>query len=249
MTVESNLWFPPASPSAFDEEFNVGTSLDADWQYEDGAAVASISGSDVDLTAAFGAGDLRVNHNSQRLDWLYLQPPGDNVVHRVARDFTAGVELPNGTYWVRCLTRYRFGSLGTNNDSEMGLAIGRTVSGVMDDDNSVRLFLSEVDPGTILPQCQVHNNSGAASNIVEMSDHEGQGVHHEYLALVKTSNVFECFVGSGPGNWIRITSQTYTGGFTLDRVGLIFRNAQTGAPGNMILGVDFFRYRSDSQLP
>jgi hypothetical protein len=147
------------------------------------------------------------------------------------------------------MTRYRFGALGTNNDSEIGLALGATTGGVMDDDNSVRLMLSEVDPGLIMPQSQVHNNSSTASNVVEMSDHEGQGVHHEYLAIVKASNVFETFVGSGPGNWVRLAQQTYTGGQTLDRVGIFVRNAQTGAPGNVVMGVDFFRYLATSQLP
>jgi hypothetical protein len=234
---ESELWFPPTVAHANDQEFN-GGGLPSPWTTD-----FTISGSSIDLAASFASGNPRLDVGVKR-SWVRLQAPGDSTRYYVYRDFGGG-ELPNGTYWARLFAPYRFGA-PTQADSEISLTFAADSGGSPDMNELIRLYHAEKDASMVQPSFD-RTVGGADAVTAQLSDGEGFGQHMEYVAVVKTGSVFDGYVASRGGNWVRLG--TFTHPSTLVYVGFMFENIVTSTPGNAIVGFDFFRYRSDGQLP
>lgn len=243
MTVASNLWHPPETPHAYDDEFNAD-ALDAKW-----SAMGTVSASAISVTAQFATAEARRDINTHRRSWLRLQNSSDSLWRGVVQTPSVGVELPDGTYWARGFQNWRFANL-VNNDGACALGLVDSQYGgaeIMEGDGILALF-TEKDTGTVQPQFD-RWTGGAVLTVQTLSDMEGLGATIQFMALVKTGLTFECFAGSQAGQWVRMASTTYAGGGVIDSIALATHNNQQAAPGNMIAGFDFFRYRADGELP
>jgi phage gp46-like protein len=226
----SELWELPAFPGFFDEEFNE-SGIPSPW-----AADFTVSGSPILLTASFGSGDPRLDVNNKK-SWLRVQPPGDSTRNYVYRDFGGG-ELPDGTYWARLVAPYRFGN-PLQGDGEVALTMAADLAGSPDHANeNIRIYHSEKDAGIVQPSFD-RTVGGADTVIAQLSDGEGLGMHHEYVAIVKTGSDLDGYVAGRGGNWVRLG--TYTHAATMIYVGFLFENFAISQPGNLIMGADFFR--------
>jgi len=236
MTARSNLWFPPASPSAFDDEFDDATATVAAWDLSY-TPVATI----IDpLTTFSTAGAIRESINVIRPSWYLYQLPAESVNRYISRAPNGASELSDGTYWCRLKSFYGFGAVSDNSQCFFGLAA--TSAGDPDQNNDgYTVYLHENDPGAVEPSAL--GFSGGVSRInLEMSDVEGSGLHFEYAAILKDSNTYHLFLGSGPGSWVHLASDTYPGAAVINRVHFGGVSVNVGTPGNITYGCDFVRF-------
>jgi hypothetical protein len=241
--VESELWFPPAAPNVENDEFN--TTPLTGWTRTYTPSVSAI-----DPVAGFAGGDPREDLNGFRRSWFRVQPPGDAVTYTIHKQFAGGGALPDGLYLCRLGWEYRFGSV--QQCEQIGIRLAATAAGLPDLDNGVLLVVAETDLNVISPQTVVRNNA-VSSGVVQMPDQENTGDHFQYGAIIRNGDTFSVFVGTGQGSWTWLADQAYvgTGGGSpaIDRVAFEFINSTTGAPGNQIYKVDFFRYFPQLDLP
>lgn len=236
----SELWQPPATPSAVDDEF-VGASLSAAWTRS-----YTVSASAIDPLAAFAGGNVREDYNGFRRSWIRWQPPGDGAQYFIHKPFTGGVALPNGLYWARMGLMYRFGSVA-NNDANCFMQLSATSAGVPDNSNRLTMYLNEANAGSVSPFVVIVNAGVSTTSTVP--NQINTGLHWEYVAVIRSTNNFSCFVGTRQGSWMFLATLAYTAPSTINRIALGYGNAAITAPGNTIGKADFFRYSSSLDLP
>ena len=246
----SELWVPPLSPNAENDEFDSSTITGWTRNYTPSASA-------IDPLAAFAAGDPRESVNGLtggvqtpfRHSWYLLQPSGPGLAvgpsFGLHKQFAGGGALPDGTYMIRCKGEYRFGGI-VNDDGQPYLTLCATLAGAPDLANQVLISPLETDNGLIAPQA--NSTIAGVDNITQMPDQENFGDHFEYGAIIRSGNNFSCFAGNGV-NWVYINTFNYTGIPPIDRVFLAISNNAATAPGNMIAGFDFFRYFATADLP
>jgi len=238
----SELWSIPLGQNVEDDEFN-DVTLASVWSEN-----FTVSATPIDPKASF-TGNSRRDVNSPKRSWYRIQSASD-VTGQVGlhKTFINGLALPDGFYWCRLFTNYRHSNV-LDNDAEIGLFLTSTASGLPDyTQEGPNLFLAEGDVGVIAPQYQMLNG-GVPAGAVQMADMEEEGIHYEYIGILKEANVYTGFVASRAGNWTHLGTLTYTGGVIIDRVFVAARNSSGVTPGNMIAGVDFFRYNTSIELP
>lgn len=236
----SEIWAPPLSPSAVDDEFDSNT-LNAAWTRS-----YVVSATPISPITGFGAGDTREDINGFRKSWMRLQPPADSANKFIHKPFSPAGALPNGLYIARLGFSYRFGSIA-NTDGSIALQLSATAVGIPDLNNRITVYLNESDVGVVSPQADVINGGVATS--VSLPDQENTGTQWEYIAIIRNGNSFPSFLGTRQGSWTWITNLTYTGIPTIDRITLLYSNAASGSPGNQIGKWDFFRYFTSQDLP
>lgn len=242
-SVVSELWAAPSGPNVENDEFENGTTLTG-WSRNYTPSATPIS-----FLASFAGGDTREDYNSIRKSWFLLQPPGPGLgtgnttgIHKL---FAGGAALPDGLYLTRMKVEYRFGNI-INDDGMCEFTLCASSAGQPDIQNKILLSVAESDAGLIAPQAQL--TVAGVDTAVQMPNMESTGDHFEYAAIIRNGNVFSCWVGNGV-SWVWLASLTYTGIPPIDRVLLACRNNGTGSPGNMVGGVDFFRYFTQQDLP
>jgi len=244
MTVNSNLYAPPASANTEDDEFNNSVTSLANW-----TDFGDLSGPAIDITAGFAGTTARRDINTPKRSWLRIQAPNDAVnLYGMHKLFAGAGALADGIYWMRAAVAWRFGGL-TAQDSNIGLYLSSSAASLPDHANEgPRIFLSETDTNVMQGEFDVLNG-GTPVGPANTGDLDQVGNHFEYVLILKDGDVYSGFIGSGPGNWVHLNTFTYTGGQTIDRVFIAAQNASIASPGNMIVGVDFFRYNSTKDLP
>ena len=240
MTVESNLWYPPAVPNALDDEFDGTNDLATFWDLN--FTVDPLLPDDL---ASFASGNVRASQNVIRNSWLTVQPPTDGNHYTISKAPSPGVVLPDGFYWARVSSRYSFGSIPDNNN--FGIFISATSGGDRDINNSWDIYLRETEAGEITIQAQETDNGASAGQ--EMSDHEGLGVHWQYIGILKDGAVVHLFAGTEGGSWTWVEDFTINTPAIVDRFGIYFRSANADTPGATVHSIDFFRYTASKNTP
>ena len=240
VTSESELFMPPLSPNAENDEFD--STIISGWSRN-----YTPSASAIDPLAAFAAGDPREDVNAFRLSWYRLQPAGPGTpagpILGLHKQFAGGGALPNGLYLVRTKWEYRFGGI-VEDDGFAALRLTASSGGLPDTTNQIQCGANETDGGLIAPQANL--TVAGVNTIVQMPDQENTGDHFEYAAIIRNGTTFSCFAGNGV-SWVFLAA--FTTVLTIDRVFLSVSNNAATPPGNMINGYDFFRYFPQQDLP
>lgn len=236
----ANLWYPPASPNALNDEFEESTL--SGWtgvqNTTDGVAGSFSYGTVDPYDTSFNSGNVvRVNVNDAiRPSWALVQVPGSNKQFEIYKAISVPTNL---LIWARI----KFNSRATvvDNDSGCALAFVDSVGGVPTLNGKIRLFLNESDPGTIQAQSETISSGGAITGIVATTDVDTQGQALEYAAIHKIGNTYHTWVGTSSGNWIWMNS--YSGlDYTPDMVSIYGYNSSVSAPGAVVVGYDFVRF-------
>lgn len=239
---ESNLWYPPSSPHAQDDEFD-GSSIGSEWIVYD--AIDEEEGlfleDQVDIYDNFSTGyDIRANINSpSRPSWLIMQPPASNNGFYVYKPYSVPTNL-------LMIARLKFNTTNAaqlSNDANYAIIISPdNGSGRPDGGDTLYLFINEQDGS----DCRAQYQRGG-SVISTSSDVDFKGQALEYAALHKIGTTYHAWVGTYSGNWIYMGSTTESS--TMSYVGFTMNNNTTNLPGSKALCVDFVRfYETDNFL-
>lgn len=235
---------PPASPHAYDDEFD-GVSLDPKWTRLSGGAFDDASA--IDPYASFTVGH-RTSHNGYRPSWYMVQgsSTGGTVLIYQA------VTLPTDCFvWARLSFNFRY-TTTVNNDTDVELGLWGDLVGLPDGNNRAYIYLNETDANTV--QVEAGRVTAAATAATTMFDVGPQSVGVDslcqtaaYVGIQKIGTTYNFFAGQPNGNWTSLTSQTHAG--ALPWLVLALTNASNAAPGNMLMGCDFVRFVSGRYLP
>jgi len=222
----SELWWPPETPHAYDEEFD-STTLDPAWTWGEWGAFSTVAGT----PDVYGANPTDQTYSlAQRPSWLRVQPvPGSGG--SLSRSITCPT---NFLVWARCSFQ-----LDTNiaaNEIAVGILIGDGV-------DSVVLYLNENDSG----QTQAQFGPSAT----ETTDVDAKGQALEYVVLHKVGSTIHGWVGT-ESNWIYMGSAAAS--WTPNTVMVHWWSGGTAnniAAGDApwIVGCDFIRFIETDKFP
>lgn len=237
---------PPLVASAYDDEFD-GTTLDPSWTklgtYDNSNRINPYLG--------FTSGGCRTSLNGSlpigtsgyiRNSWMFFQPDSTQSAVSIQKLIT----LPSECFvWVRMCFAFR-NSSQTDNDATVGFGFHDSTGF----DNAVDVDLNESDASTV--QLQVTSWTSGTASIVANSNNIGGanvavGQFAHTVGIQKLNTTYHFWALSAAGNWLHIGSTTHA--TTFDRVKLFANNATNGAPGNMVMGFDFFRFKTGRYLP
>lgn len=235
MALEGHLWEKPATPHAFDDEFE-NTVLDPSWINPSAGGLDTVTPIDPYTTITPG----RVHiHTSHRRSWLTSQYYTDW--------FQRSWTLPtNFLMWAR-MRFDRRGSKATGNQ-QLSIGITATTAGLRSTTNAMYLALSEYNSGERVVFDKF--TSGAYSEIGATDGSLATRVKCiEYVMIHKVGSTFHGWCMGQSGEKIYIGSTTFAGDETLDRIGFALGGNAT-IPGSPIQGIDFFRVvESATYLP
>jgi len=232
-----NLWCPRDPAGVYDDEFTMDSIALGTWA-QTGVWSPAVPPSERN---AFASGDIRYKIANSRLE---VQPPADGVNYFLHKQLGGG--LPNGTYWIGCHSATREAAY-SNGDATVMLYLSATVAGLPDATNdfvACGLYQNTTDR----PRLGAYKYQGGASTYQVMTDTEWN-LHTCNLLIVKNGNDYHCFGCGDSGYWTKMLSATYSGAATIDRVAIRFQNTSSTSPGNLIAGIDFFRYSASLALP
>lgn len=244
---ESNLWTPPETPHAMDDEFDSST-VDPDWSVYNSTDTASGSfsfGSVDAYDTTFTSGNIlraELNGDSRR-SWLIMQPPSGKSFY-VTKAYSPPTNL-------LVIARMRFSQRydeALSSDSNTGIAlIADDGSGLPDvAQDKVGLYLKVGAAGVVRAGLDsVVGGVWSGENTTTDVDQQGQAL--EYLALHKIGTDVHGWVGTNAGNWIYLGSKSVSA-FTVAHVGFYIRAASTSAPGVMVGGADFIRFKETTNF-
>jgi hypothetical protein len=223
-----DFFAPPDTPHALDDEFE-STTLDSDW-----TAVGSWStATSIDPYASFAAGDTRYAlHTNRRKSWLMVQPPGDGAEKYLSKAFTPDT---NQFFWMRGAFASRNAVAPTNGDFSMGLRL------YSDATNYITLFLNETDANVVQVEYQ-RILAGVATSVGSTSDKYATLLDMQEVAAVgihKLGTTYHGWIYGSDGQAIHMGGTAFAP--AISEVRLVFSNSTTTAPGNSVMGVDFFR--------
>jgi len=235
---DCNLWYPPVSAHASDEEFNATTAFDSGWIVTNTTddSVGSISDTAVDFYSAFASGDaVRINPDTtNRNSWALIQAPSRNKFYSITKSYTFPT---NVLIYARLHFSSRVAST-TNNDAGVGIIIGEMDSGKLDNNKYMRLFLNETDANTVQGQWDKHDGAAGYATIAVTQDVDTAGQALEYVAIHKVGSTYYGWIGS-PSNWIYMGTTTINN-VSPDAVGIVVSNNNTDSKANVV-GIDFIR--------
>lgn len=216
----------PASPHAYDDEFSVST-LDAKWT--PASTVGSLTSGSVDYTASLTDPiyDLGISPG-----WLMLQSGSTSVAEAsitqtitFATDATVFVKFgwlqrdvsatAEGNIYVKF-----YDSADTNEWAYMGISRGSINSALF---------------GGV-------NNNGATTRVLSFNVENLDPTGPAYVVMWKKSNVYHFGSSMGGGVFSYLGSVTKTGVTTLDRMQIVYYNANETP--SIVDGVDFVRYEA-----
>ena len=235
MALEGHLWEKPASPHALDDEFE-DTVLDPAWDLT--ISHDYVSG----LDSYDFPSPARVSiHTDHRRSWLMTQ--GNTGW------FTKSYTLPtNCLIWARMRFDRRVTKIA--GDQRCGILFASTNGGVVNFQNSLRLWLSEFQSGE--PVMFDRYQSGVFAEIAQTNDSLSTRVKCiEYVMIHKVGSTFHAWCMGQSGEKIYIGSTAFAGDEPLDRVGFYMESAATASsPGYPSMGIDFLRIvESATYLP
>jgi hypothetical protein len=235
---------PTADAHADDDEFDSGTTISTSWTVDGGRVATAI-----DPYANFTtAGAWRSSHNSMRKSWLMVQPTATGTyIEGLHKAVTVGSDK---LVWTKLSFNRRNTSVA-DNDCAIGFGLAATSGGLPDANNRVSFYLTESDAGDLATQ--YNSVSGGVATTVEWGYGAGTAVglliDTCHMAIQKIGTTIHYWLSPNGLNWVHIGTTTYTGS-ALDRACIFFANNSTTTPGNMIMGVDFIRFKdSATYLP
>lgn len=231
----ATLWTKPDSPHAYDEEFESTTNtLPSGW-------VESFTPSGtIDPYTIFNSGVPKREVGTWRSSCYSIQVPNDGVYlgYLLSRPAT----IPTNCFlWGRAAFSYKYNQ-STNNDGNVGLYFAATDTGQPDADNHIRMCFNESDTGDPLQLEAYKVVAGTGTTVVETSDRDSTGIgqYYEFVGIQKLGTTYHFWAFSEHGQMFYLGSTTFTP--AVDRIGFFFGNANTSAPGNSIVTVDFLRF-------
>lgn len=231
------LWIPPASPHACDDEFD-GISwhaISTIWsrtRFDDLNAM--------DPYSSFASGGARWSL-TWRPGWLMVQPDCSNPWHSNWSTLTQTVSATNLAILVRGAFGFRYNSSAGYGDYRLGLR------------------LQTADWATLV--LQMNANFGFAAGAIYTLWEYYDGAWHwvnptgnvittgqpfEYWLIQKRNTTYGGWSSSDQAQWVYLGQVGPITG-TTDRVTLFFANGTaTATPGNPMMGVDFIRFKEDA---
>jgi hypothetical protein len=249
--VESNLWAPPASPHSEDDEFTSDTIDSGDWTTQGDTWDNSTPPQFGD---SFSTGNLRYEINSAvRPSHLRMQAVGDGTQNFCFKRFSGyESELPDGTYWARLTGQIpKDDSFTYPNEGTIALCLGYSANGSSFNysQDSVMLYPMSRSQSSGIYALSIHRVAGTPTSN-QLNDLSGY-IPHVYAAIIKDGNYCKTLVAPEGGRWVQLDS-VYHGSptYELNAVGIfVMNNVPSSSYGNAIVSADFFRYRSDGDLP
>ena len=217
-----SLWAPTDTVHASDNEFDEVTL--GGWSH------SNTIGGACDPYSSFDAGDTKFTHSGS---WAVFQPPADTTINFLYTPMS----IPTNLFvWarMRCAQKYS----GVDGDFTLGLGIGTSTAGVPDRVGRADLFINECDDGTIQIQASV---TGGVSYDPIMNDRDwGRGQAFEYVGIHKIGTYYHFWVYTSAGQGLYVGGSNST--MSPDVIYILYSNATSSTPGNMIMGVDFVRF-------
>jgi len=237
---QSNLWFPPASPHAYNDEFDSDT-LDASWSgwsFTLASAISLVTGVDV-YDGSYTGNNLRYALNqSTRRSWCLLQAK-PNTSELMYKTITVPTNL-------LIMARLKFNQYYQTADAtDRGVLIGmfKDSSGHPDANNYAMCQLNTTASGGVF------QGRFAVTTPIDnrTSDVDSQGQALEYVAIHKIGTTYHGWIGTSAGNWIYMGSGVEA--TALPHVAIYVSSSSTNKPGLGVVGVDFIRfYETDNFL-
>lgn len=232
----SYLEDPPLVPNENDDEFD-DLALGAAWTrvgtFDDVNAI--------DPYAGFSTG-ARSSYNAWRKSWIMIQPSSNGSLAGYRRLLT----LPTDCFvWHRSSFTFRLASQA-NNDGTLTMSL--STDDVLTD--AVQISLNETDASVARTHATKitagsSTSIGAGGNIGGGSTGEAQPFC--FTGIQKLGTTYHFFAAPEQGAWQWMGSTTHSSTFT--RVLLLAGNTVQTAPGNIVMGFDFFRFKSGKYLP
>lgn len=238
------LYHPPVSPSAFDDEFD-GATLDARWDID---PAGTLVGGAVSAISTNTGANQRQEYATRRTSWMTIQNGSGGGVAARGISQLIGAPIPTGVYWWRWAPLFRGGTAGVNRDGTFAAQLTADAAGVVDTNNQV-LINNNRDPAATFDTETVKVEGGAASSVLSTLGWQTREMIYPYGAFrVVATNQVECWGGSHNGAWNLLRNFSYTGA-ALARIGFRQIVRATSPVGNLMAMLDFFRFKADGNLP
>jgi hypothetical protein len=225
------LWQRPATPHAWDDEFDKNT-LSTVWTrvgtWNDATAIDPYAG----LTTGGTRWSL-----TRRSGWLLTQAQTNDTHFRRSVTFPTNLAM----FW-RCTFGHRIGSVPTQ-DSTTTIFWAADSGGAPDWNtfqyqNHRSYNQVSVDGGQCL---------GGGYTAFLTGNRQSYGQHIEYGWIQKRGTTYDHWIGSSQGQHVFLQETT---GFTPTLIWIDFwlRNSSSAAPGSMITGIDFVRFQETASF-
>lgn len=233
--IESNLWDRPLVAHPFDDEFD-STVLNPAWVAEAGLWVQGA----IDPYQAYAAGNVRFElHTQRRPSWMMIQAPADAGNKRINKPI-AGMPA-NYFVWMRASFATRLNTAPTDNDFTLNLILSTSP---YDNTNRINISVNETDNGTIYAE-MAKTEGGAFTLIADTIDLFGAQADMQAIEAVGMQKIGTTYHGWAFG---RNGSAIYMGSSvfapTVGTVAIEVLNSVTTAPGTMVTGLDFVRFKN-----
>jgi len=242
VSIESELWAPPATADAFDDEFT-SSALSGNWTLydSDGSTVITPSGSinPYDVTTS-GA---RVQTNTYWRSWLVAQIANDNAANYLMKSITPNT---NDVFWARMGHTLR--PVTNTSDSTIALLLMAATAGHPDPANRIGVWWvpDAVGGGTDYFKTRMfaHKTTGGVGVDVYVPavyiTHNAYA-KGTYFVVAKRGTVYDFWILDGIGTRYWLGQTTYAP--TIAYAGFLFNdNTSTGGTGgNAIFSADFIR--------
>lgn len=217
---------PPASPSAYDDEFD-STALSGNWTVvSTGTTNPAVSGT-VNPTASLTT---PIYDLSTIPSYLLFQSDNSSVA---TVSFRKTVSLgTDATFFYKCAFDNRL----VNTSGEAQVTFSLSNSG--DSNENARMYMQSI--GTGYRYRLTINNNGVVTESIGSTLADGNPVTEYYVVLWKSGNNYYGGVACGSAPMTVIGPLAKTGVTTFDRIDLDFFTANETP--SMIAGIDFFRY-------
>jgi hypothetical protein len=239
----------PLTRHVYDDEFE-STVLDPSWT-RFGNAGPGLGFDDVtpiDPAATFASGGTRWSLHgapapNARPSWYLLQTDPTTI---------AGIEktvvLPSEYFaWARFSFAYR-NSGQTNNDGTAQLDIMSGAGPAYAE--GVSIYLNESDANTVQVEAfrwnaSVGTSIGTTNNVGGAGLTRGQVMHTVGIQAIGTT--YHYWIMNAAGNWQWVGTTTHATALNLARLRVY--SAVATSPGNVVIGIDFFRFKEGRFLP
>jgi hypothetical protein len=248
------------TPGSDDEEFNYAQEIPSAWTL---GGKRMDGGEPLNYNSAWLDGGYWSWSMTDRPGWLKIQPDRYETtvppIYQIMKDFTAWT-----TDWVIYFSISRVGpaTLTTSTDNANGTGyfyVGAPSGAVIDTNNYCYFALWDEDVGPVVSLHRLCVINGVSTGVLKQSySHtiaNGVGVESWTLgAWQKVGNSLYAWIGNSSGNWSRVsaTAIDVSAAAAFSRVALRLQSGAVAgtAPGNVVYGIDYVRFRRNtSNLP
>lgn len=227
----------PLIPSPYDDEFDTDT-LDPKWTMTGVAGSSWDSVNPISVDAAFSSGGARFATQSMacgKKSWFRIQPSSgipDGQVH-----ISQAIAFPtDACILIKAHFTSRLGSQPAN-DAVIGLGMYEDLTNFS---NGVNVTLNRGNANAIQVGASRHIASAATTIGGNSGDEDNRGQTFHTVSIVKRGTDYHIWALSSEHEWYWVGNITWNG--TPAYAHIYAFNSSTTAPGNSIVGVDYFRY-------